>query len=223
MPPLAWFSLGLLAPVLLVALVGATRLLWSRKAQYPDPITDPAVLNKGDILLVGKQRIGDSWYIQLANVLTRKLKHRFWTHAAIYQGNGRVWEAQPAPLGVSERDLRFYLDGGYYLRAFRHKYIRDEQALDRVIAFCASKQGDGYDLWGAVFYGLSILIPVGFNFLFDNAAVAKFFHVDNNYFCSELVVEAFEAAQYPISPFDGWRVKPSDFISNPVLDEVGRS
>jgi hypothetical protein len=46
-------------------------------------------LKKGDILLVGQKNIYrsiGSAPIQLSNVLTRKLKHRVWTHAAIFAG-----------------------------------------------------------------------------------------------------------------------------------------
>ena len=64
------------------------------------------------------------------------------------------------------------------------------------------------------------MTPIGFNFLFNSSLCAQVFQVKNNYFCSELIVEAFEAAGYPISPFDGWRVKPTDFIGNPLLAEV---
>ncbi len=206
--------------VVLLLLIGGWRLLSAWKEQYPDLVRDTKTLRKGDILLTGKQNLGYSSYIQFTNVLTRKTKHRFWTHAAIYQGDGKVWEAQPS--GIRERNLSDYFQGNYYVRALRHRYISDDATLDKVIQFCASKKGMGYDLRGAIFYGLSILIPVGFNFIFDNPAIDKFFHVEDTYFCSELVVDAFCHAGYPISPFNGWRVKPTDFISNPVLSEVER-
>ena len=216
---LIWLILqSLLTLVLLLFLLGLVRLLLGLQVNYPSPIQDPAVLRRGDILLTGKQSVFNSWYIQFANVLTRKVQHRFWTHAAIYTGEGKVWEAQPA--GIAYRDLSDYIKAGYYVRAFRHRYISDGEAFNKVIQFCASKKGVGYDLKGAIFYGASILIPVGFNFIFDNPAIDKLFHVENTYFCSELVVDAFLDAGYPISPFDGWRVKPTDFISNPVLSEV---
>ena len=209
---------ALLVITLLLLVTGGLRLLAGWKKEYANPVREAGILRKGDILLTGKQSAGYSPFIQFANVLTRKIKHRFWTHAAIYAGEGKVWEAQPS--GIQERNLEDYLQAGYYVRAFRHRYILEEPVLDEVIQFCASKKGIAYDLRGAIFYGASILIPVGFNFIFDNAAIDKFFHVEDTYFCSELVVEAFCAVGYPISPFDGWRVKPTDFISNPLLSEV---
>ena len=216
---LIWLVLqASLTLVVLLLLLGLARLISGWRTEYPNPIQDLAALQKGDILLTGKQSVLFSWYIQFANVLTRKVKHRFWTHAAIYAGEGKVWEAQPA--GIMERDLNDYIKTGYYVRAFRHRYISDGETFDKVIQFCASKKGGCYDLQGAIFYGISILIPVGFNFLFDNPAIDKLFHVEHAYFCSELVVDAFSEVGYPISPYDGWRVKPTDFISNPVLCEV---
>ncbi len=215
-----WFALK--SVVFLVGLllgVGGIRLFWARHYTYDASITDPALLRKGDILLTGKQSIWDSWYIQLGNVLTRKLKHRFWTHAALYQGDGKLWEAEPA--GIREGSIDFYLKNGYYIRAFRHRYLHDPVVLDQLLAWCASKQGDGYDLLGTIFYALSTLVPMGFNFIFDSVWFPKLMHVQGKYFCSELVVDAFDEVKYSISPFDGWRVKPTDFISNPVLEEVG--
>ena len=186
--------------------------------KYLDSIKADSVLKRGDIILTGKQSVAYSCYIQLSNVLTRKLKHRFWTHAAIYQGNGKVWEAQPA--GVIERNLDDYLKSGFLVCAFRHKYIEGSNALDQVIEFCADKKGYCYGMAGAIFYALSTFVPVSFNWIFDNTWIDRWLDLDKAYFCSELIVDAFEAAGYPISPYDGWRVKPTDFISNPLLMTV---
>ena len=217
-----WFGLKSVAFLaLLFFVIGVARLFWAKNYTYHSSITDPTVLRKGDILLTGKQSIQDSWYIQMGNVLTRKLKHRFWTHAAFYAGEGKLWEAQPE--GVREADIDFYLKNGYYIRAFRHRYIQEAAILDRLVAWCASKQRDGYDFRGVIFYACSTLIPLGFNFIFDTTWLARLANVQDKYFCSELIVEAFEENGYPVSPFDAWRVKPLDFISNPVLIEVNPS
>ncbi|MBI3996424.1 MAG: hypothetical protein HY352_02070 [Candidatus Omnitrophica bacterium] len=204
---------------LVAAILGAIRLLWCQKARYEGTL-DVRRLRKGDIILTGKQPVSHSYQIQLANILTRKPKHRFWTHAAIYQGDGLLWEAQAKPNGVRQWRLDDYIQKGYYLRAFRHKYLKDEAVLDRLVAWCASQVGDGYDMRGVIFYALSIVTPVGLNFIFDNSAISKLCQVQDNFFCSELVVEAFNEVGHPISPFDAWRVKPTDFIGNPVLEEV---
>ncbi|MBI3997256.1 MAG: hypothetical protein HY352_06330 [Candidatus Omnitrophica bacterium] len=218
---MVWGLKSLLFLFVSLFLTGLVRLWWARKYTYDLSIKDPAVLRKGDMVLTGKQSIRDSWYIQVGNVLTRKLKHRFWTHAALYAGEGKLWEAQPE--GVREANIAFYLENGYYVRAFRHRYIQEVKVLDDLVTWCASKQRDGYDVRGAIFYACSTLVPLGFNFIFDTSWLAKLANVQDKYFCSELIVEAFEENGYPISPFDAWRVKPSDFISNPVLAEVSPS
>ncbi len=136
----------------------------------------------------------------------------------IYQGNGRVWEAQPE--GVLEKDIEHYLKNGFLVRAFRHKYIQDEKVLSKLIEFCASKKGYSYGTLGTIFYTFSTFMPVSFNWIFDAGWLDRLLNLDNAYFCSELIVDAFEAAGYPVSPYDGWRVKPTDFINNPLLVPV---
>jgi len=201
------------------AIVGVIRLfIIGIFKRYEKPITDISVLKKGDIILTGKQNVTYSIPIQLSNVLTRKVKHRFWTHAAIYRGDGMLWEAQPK--GIIERNIKDYLDGGFIVRAFRHKYIRDEEIINKVLDFCSKQEGRPYGFFGLGFFVLSSFMPISFNFLFNNWIVDKLCHMDNAYFCSELIVDAFKDTGYPISPYDGWRVKPSDFISNPLLEEV---
>ena len=89
---------------LLLAITGMIRLFafgWRVKPE--NIISDISILKKGDIILTGRKGPGYLWCIQLSNVLTRKLKHRFWTHAAIYRGDGMLWEAQPE--GIIEKDI----------------------------------------------------------------------------------------------------------------------
>ena len=205
--------------VLLLIITGLIRLFgfgWRTKPE--DVISDVSILKKGDIILTGKISPTDSWYIQLSNALTRKLKHRFWTHAAIYRGDGLLWEAQPE--GIIEKDINEYLRNGHMIRAFRHKYIRDEFIVDKVLKFCEDQKGYKYGLLGLGFYVFSSFMPISLNFIFDNSRIDKLCHLDKAYFCSELIVDAFGEVGYPISPYDGWRVKPTDFISNPLLEAV---
>ncbi|MFH1395451.1 MAG: hypothetical protein ABIH09_04765 [Candidatus Omnitrophota bacterium] len=204
---------------LLALAVGAIRLFFiGIFKQYQNTITDVSMLRKGDIILTGKQSAAYSFPIQLSNVLTRKVKHRFWTHAAIYKGEGMLWEAQPK--GIVERRIKDYLDNGYIIKVFRHKYIKDEKILEQAVDYCAKQKGRPYGFGGLGFFILSSFTPISFNWAFANPIVDKICKMDNAYFCSELIVEAFENINYPVSPYDGWRVKPSDFISNPLLEEV---
>ena len=217
---LFWFFIkSSLFLIVLTFVTGVIRLfVFGIFKRYENPLRDASILKKGDVLLVGKQSVKHSWYIQVSNVLTRKLKHRFWTHAALYQGNGKVWEARPE--GILEKEVSVYLSGDYIVRAFRHRYADNPDVMDRVVAFCASKKDSGYGTLGTIFYTISTFMPISFNWLFDNAFIDRLLHLDNAYYCSELIVDAFDEVNYPVSPYDGWRVKPADFISNPLLNDV---
>jgi len=215
--PVIFLAIILFIWLLIPLFIGLIRLRIAKDKTFKDDF-EVEKLKKGDIVLTGKQSIKHSSQIQLANVLTRKLHHRFWTHAAIYIGDDQLIEAQPD--GIRRRDIREYVKEGYYIRAFRHRYLHNDLTINNVIQACKSKIGSNYDTKGALFYGLSILFPVGMNFMFKNQLVDQLCQVENSYFCSELIVEAFEEAGFPISPFDGWRVKPSDFIGNPLLTDV---
>ena len=212
-----WRPLFIIGGVL--TLVGAFRLFaLGPSVRYPQTLKDKMSLEPGDIVLFGKQSVFHSFAIQLSNVLTRSIKHRFWAHAAIYKGDGKLIEAQPE--GIIERNIDDYFSHGYYVRAFRHRYIRNEEILERVIQQCQEKHGKPYGWLGLGFFTLASFMPISLNFLFDNWIVDKLCRFDDKYFCSELIVDAFDEAGYPISPFDGWRVKPTDFINNPLLEPV---
>ena len=199
--------------------LGVVRLfVWGWTQRYERSLKDATSLKKGDVILTGKQSVFYSWQIQVSNVLTRKLKHRFWTHAAIYQGNGKVWEAQPE--GIIEKEIDHYFKSGYLVRAFRHKYITDKQILEKVLQFCAEKKGYQFGTLGTIFYTLSTFVPISFNWLFDNPLIDRLLNLDNAYYCSELIVDAFKEVGYPVSSYDGWRVKPADFIGNPLFVDV---
>ena len=107
------------------------------------------------------------------------------------------------------------------IRAFRHKYIKDEAIIDKVLKFCEDQKGYKYGWFGICFYAVSTFVPLSLNFIFDNDIFDKWCHLEKAYFCSELIVDAFGEIGYPISPYDGWRVKPTDFISNPLLQKIG--
>ena len=102
-------------PLTLMAIVGAYLLfVYGKSVPVPASVSDWSTLKKGDILLTGKPSTAHSWYIQLSNVLTGKAENRFWTHSALYAGDGKVWEAQPE--GVIERRLEDYFTNGTRIR-----------------------------------------------------------------------------------------------------------
>ena len=222
-----WFFVILISPGILLYLVlflipfigGALWLfIFSQKIKYKDSITDISLLKKGDIILTGKQTTKYSWPIQVSNIITRKPKHRFWTHAALYAGNGKLWEAQMQ--GIREYDINEYIKNGFIIRAFRHKYLNDETVFSDAIKFCYDRKGWEYGKRGLVFYIFSTFIPMCFNFIFANKHIDALCDLDKAFFCSELIVEAFEDSGHPLFCYDGWRIKPTDFISNPLLKPV---
>jgi uncharacterized protein YycO len=205
-----------------IVVFGLFRLfVMGRGRFYDKPIPDISLLKKGDIILTGSNSVNHSWYIQASNVLTRKLKHRFWTHAAIYAGDGNVWEALPGKdKGIVLNAYADYAARGQIVRVLRHKYVHDESLGEQVVRYCQNHKGSAYGGPGIVFYALSTLIPISFNWLFDDCIMDRICGLDEAYFCSELVVDAYASTDNSVSPFDGWRVKPSDFISNPLLEKV---
>jgi hypothetical protein len=209
-------TLAIVWPLPALLLVGVVRLCLGRRHRFGASLEDLSALRKGDILLVGKQSIAYDWYLQIPNVLTRRLKHRFWVHAAIYDGEGHVWEAVRS--GVVRREIGVYRD--HLIRAFRHRYLQETAKLDSVVAYCERQRDFGYGFGGMAFFVCSVLVPVSFNWLFDNPWLDRRLRLDRAYFCSELVVDAYASIGHRISPYDGWRVKPSDFIGNPMLQEV---
>ncbi|MBF0254285.1 MAG: hypothetical protein HQL11_04090 [Candidatus Omnitrophica bacterium] len=187
--------------------------------KYENPIRDVSVLKKGDIVLTGHTSVFASLPIQVSNALTRKLRHRFWTHAAVYKGDGKLIEAVPKG-GIVVSDISDVLQRGGLVRAFRHKYLKDEAVIDELLRKCEEKRGSSYGFLGLLFFVISSFVPVSFNFVFDNVIIDKWLRFENKYFCSELIVDSFDDIGHSISPFDGWRVKPTDFISNPLLEPV---
>ncbi|MCB9799994.1 MAG: hypothetical protein H6757_04470 [Candidatus Omnitrophica bacterium] len=214
-----FYTCLILWPVTLVFTVGAIRLfIYGKKVGFTQSLVYESSLKKGDILLMGKQSVYHSWQIQMANVLTGPLEERFWTHTALYAGDGKLWEARPE--GVHERRLADYFEEGYYVFAVRHRYIKEDGCFDRLMDFFKDNQDCRYGWIGVLFYSLSILIPVGMDFVFKNKKVDEFCHLDHAYFCSEIIVDGFQSIGFRISAYDGWRVKPADFLHNPFFEPV---
>jgi hypothetical protein len=63
-------------------------------------------------------------------------------------------------------------------------------------------------------------MPNTFEWVFNDEFYEKLFMIEDKYFCSELAAEAYKEAGHPITPFESWRVKPSDLLKNPFFEEV---
>lgn len=179
-------------------------------------------LKIGDVILTGKESWRHSMKIQASNLLSNGEQNRFWSHATIYSGNGNIIEAQSNGKGVIETSLQdHYFQGDFQLRVLRHNYL-SEPELSKVVGYCREKVDEEceYDTWGVTFYTLCALVPPMLSGWLEEEIAGKIFNVDHAYFCSELIAEAFEKQGYKLFARAAWRVKPLDFLFNPLFTEV---
>lgn len=215
--PLVWPSLLLLLILMVAAFL---RLLVSTEKLEQKEI-DLTKLKIGDVLLFGSNSNFSSFPIKIVNIITGKMSSKYWTHAAIHLGEGKLMEAIAA--GVLDSDIEHYSKGGRLLKVYRHKYITDSKFFDRLIEFSQKTKDEKYeyDFKGLAFYVLAISLPKIWDWLIlDNAIVDRLLHLDKAYFCSEFVADAYKECGAPVSASDSWRVKPADFMTNPMFEEV---
>lgn len=181
-----------------------------------------AKMERGDIILTGQESWNHSIPIQASNILSNGEAHRYWSHVALYIGDGKVIEAQSDGRGVTETVIAdYFFKKGHRLKVLRHRYMLPHE-YDEVIAFCEEKRNMAcpYDRWGVSFYALANLIPPMLSGWLEEEFAEKFFNVKDAYFCSELVADAFTAAGHNLFFRKSWRVKPLDFAFNPLFMEV---
>lgn len=179
-------------------------------------------IKRGDVLLTGKESWNYSKPIQLSNILSSGIENRYWTHACIYIGDGKVVEAQAGGKGVIETNLNDnYIKKGYKIKILRHKFL-PEKTIDDVIEYCREEErkNTSYDKWGVSFYVLASTIPPMFSGWLDDDFADKFFNIKDAYFCSELAADAFKEQGRPVFGMKSWRVKPLDFALNPFFEEI---
>ena len=174
---------------------------------YQQPEVDISKIKKGDLVLTGTNKNIESSFIKISNILTNGMDAKFWTHVAVHIGDGKLIEALPKGIGYSS--IEEYLKKGEILKVFRHKHIKDDVALDRVIAFCekVKEEGCSYGWVGLSFYVLASFLPVSLNFIFDNKLIDRLCNLDKAYFCSELAADAYKEAGHRVTPYDSWRMK----------------
>lgn len=178
-------------------------------------------LQPGDVILTGTQDWVTGAPIKAYNILTAGEPFRYWTHCAIYSGDGLVIEAQADGRGVTETQLSDYLDTGREIMVLRHQYIFPEEA-NQAVDYCRAvlDKDTSYDFWGVSFYGLSAMEPVILNGFLGTDFAERVFNVKQSYFCSELVAASYESIGHRLFARRSWRVQPVDFLFNPLLQEV---
>lgn len=206
---------------LLALVLGAFFWLLFSPQKYEQKPVDIASLHIGDVVLFGSNKNITAFPIKIANVLTSGIGYKYWTHATVYVGGGKLVEATSE--GVNENTVQHYLDAGRIAVVCRHRFITDPGFMLKVSDFCYKTAEDKYKYsWaGLVFYALSITMPRNWDwFIFDNKLIDKWLDLDHAYFCSEFVADAFKQTGAPVSEFDSWRVKPADFLTSPLFRQV---
>lgn len=210
-----------LAPVVLTAIIGSIFLMFSRTKLSPETIKIEN-LKPGDIILTGSNGLA-SLPIKIANIITNGLRSKYWTHVAFHVGDGALIEAQPS--GVRDISIVSYIEKGSLIKVFRHKYlnpINNPDVFENLVQSCKdiSYYKNEYGFLALIYYALSIGMPDVLYWVFNDSFYEKLFCIEDKYFCSELAAEAYRKAGYPISQFEDWRVKPSDFLKNPMFVEI---
>jgi uncharacterized protein YycO len=169
-------------------------------------------LQTGDILLTATSGV--------ASVGIRAATLAPVSHAALYVGDGQVVEA--VVKGVQMRSMVKFLDEESTVVAFRHPKITTENAQN-LKAFAMNQIGKSYNHVGIMLHApFAIerricelpLIPgvIREACLKGIAQIQLGAMRDNSFFCSQLVVAAYAAAQTPLVATDPRFVSPGDLL-----------
>ena len=169
-------------------------------------------LQTGDILLSSTQ--------SLVSLGIRAFTLSPVSHAALYVGDGQVVEAVGA--GVQQRPLADYLAGESTVAAFRHPDINNAQA-QRLQAYARSVVGQKYSPMGIVLQAPFTVqrryceLPVVPGFVRDLCvrglgAVVMGAARNDRFFCSQLVLQAYQAAGLPLTSADPRLISPADLL-----------
>ena len=153
-------------------------------------------LKTGDILLVK----GKGWIGKVISLFTKSE----YTHSACYIKKSTVIESYWG--GVKLVNIK--TEGKYDV--FRHETATPYQ-LRKVTEWMITQVGRGYDYLG--------LFGIGFSML----GITKKNHLDgkNEYWCSELVADAYLHAHIPLDvEEDTWKVSPADFSRSHYFKQI---
>ena len=123
------------------------------------------------------------------------------SHAMLYIGQGRVVEAIDE--GVTIRSLQTAISTGRLAVAYRRNGLSGGGA-ERVAQWAKDKESSPYDLAGAAAHPSDLLVvyAVGILGVLPAAGVAiarsRTSQAEDRFFCSQLIIRAFEEAGYPI-------------------------
>ena len=122
-----------------------------------------------------------------------------WNHSFIYIGNGKIIEANPK--GVEISDVSKYL----VIAWNQHEILSDQQ---RQIIVWKANQIIGKP------YGFFVIADLAFRILglkiLANTRLMKYLSTKNGYICSELVAECYRHANMPLFKKADYLVTPGD-------------
>jgi len=147
------------------------------------------------------------------------------SHARLYVGSGEVIEAVGS--GVVRVSLTTAMNEDTLTVVYRRRNMSDEIA-DIVIRFAERQIGKAYDYAGVAGAGgttaggtvasiISPLLGIGMS----AGAISNMISPDSKFFCSELVVRAFEEANAPIISRPATLSRPGDITTSHFLQYVG--
>jgi uncharacterized protein YycO len=179
--------------------------------------------NGGQFIEVSELQVGDILLTAttgVASVGIRAATLAPVSHAALYVGDGQVVEA--VVKGVQMRSMVRFLDEESTVVAFRHPKITAENA-NGLKTFAVNQIGKSYNHVGIVLHApFAIerricelpLIPgvIREACLRGLAQIQLGAMRDNSFFCSQLVVAAYAAAQTPLVETDPRFVSPGDLL-----------
>jgi uncharacterized protein YycO len=147
------------------------------------------------------------------------------SHAALYIGGGEVVEAIGE--GVVKRSLTDKLLHDTLAVVYRRKYLSSAQA-GLVVQFAKRQVGKPYDFAGVAgasshttggFIARFLFIPIGV--VQDVGALSNMISPDSKFFCSELVLRAFQEADAPVTAGSPQTSAPGDIPLSHLVEYVG--
>lgn len=175
-------------------------------------LIDPTALEAGDILLTSVETL-NSIGIRLGTFSPV-------SHAVLYLGDGQIAEAVGS--GVRARSIGEVLDEEHMVVAFRPQTLDDAQAV-RLREWALARVGTRYNTAGVLLQAPFVLnrrvcelpgvpAPVRHYCVSGMAFVQLGVSRNDQFFCSQFVLEAFNQAGAPITAADPRWVSPADLL-----------
>ena len=172
-----------------------------------------SALRPGDIILTAANGM-NSVAIRLATLSPV-------SHAAVYLGNNEISEAVGA--GIVRRTVDSLVAEEATVVAFRHPLLSPEQA-SKISAFAAKNEGQKYNLLGVMLQApftierraceLPLVPSLVRDFCIRGlAAVQLGLGRNDQFFCSQYVLEAYRSAGLPLTAADPRLINPGDLLN----------